>query len=254
MDGSTFDDPAEPKLLASERTEWRYRTVYSMSKHASSIKVDIWSDVACPWCYLGKRRLDRAMASFHESSDALPIEIEYHSYQLNPDLPADYEGGHSEYLQSRLGMSPAQVAASNRNLSQMGEAVGAEYHMDQVVISNTAKVNELLHFAKAHGRQAEMKERLFQAYWTEGRRLGRMDELVELAGDIGLDREAARKALEAGEFAGAVRADLEQAQRYGIQGVPFFVLDGTYGLSGAQEPQTFLNALEALAKEKRGAV
>jgi predicted DsbA family dithiol-disulfide isomerase len=186
LDGSTFEDPAEPKLLASERTEWRYQTGNSMSKHASSIKVDIWSDVACPWCYLGKRRLDRAMASFRESSDALPIEIEYHSYQLNPDLPADYEGGHSEYLQSRLGMSPAQVAASNRNLSQMGEAVGAEYHMDRVVISNTAKVNELLHFAKVHGRQAEMKERLFQAYWTEGRRLGRMDELVELQTTSGL--------------------------------------------------------------------
>ena len=223
-----------------------------MSKHSSSIKIDIWSDVACPWCYLGKRRLDRALASFRESSDARPVEIEYHSYQLNPDLPADYEGGHSEYLQGRLGMSPAQIAASNRTLSQMGEAVGAEYHMDRVVISNTAKVNELLHFAKAHGKQAELKERLFQAYWTEGRRLGRMDELVELAGDIGLDREAARHALEVGEFAGAVRADREQAQRYGSQGVPFFVLDGTYGLSGAQEPETFLKALEALAKEKRG--
>ena len=225
-----------------------------MSKHPSSIKIDIWSDVACPWCYLGKRRLDRAMARYRESSDALPVEIEYHSYQLNPDLPVDYEGGHSEYLKGRLGMSPAQIEASNRTMAEMGEAVGAEYHMDRVVISNTAKVNELLHFAKVHGKQAELKERLFQAYWTEGRRLGRMDELVELAGDIGLDREAARQALKVGEFAGAVRADLEQARRYGIQGVPFFVLDGTYGLSGAQEPETFLNALEALTKEKRGVV
>ena len=182
--------------------------------------------------------------------EAHPVEVEYHSYQLNLDLPAEFEGGHSEYLQSRLGMSPAKIAASNRNLAQMGEAVGAEYHMDQVVISNTAKANELLHFAKAHGKQAAMKERLFGAYWTEGQRLGRREDLVELAGEIGLDREAARQALEAGEYAGAVRADLEQAQLYGIQGVPFFVLDGKYGLSGAQEPETFLKALEALARER----
>jgi predicted DsbA family dithiol-disulfide isomerase len=135
----------------------------------------------------------------------------------------------------------------------MGAAVGAEYHMDRVVISNTRKVNELLHFAKAKGLQAEMKERLFRAYWTEGRRLGRIEELVELASEIGLDREAARKALEAGENAGVVRADMEQAERYGITGVPFFVLDGMYGLSGAQEPDTFLKALVTIAEEKRGA-
>lgn len=223
-----------------------------MTISPSAIKIDIWSDVACPWCYLGKRRLESALESFAQRPGAPPVEVEYHSYQLNPDLPADFEGRHSEYLQSRLGMSLAQIAASNRNLAQMGEAVRAEYHMDDVVISNTAKANELLHFAKARGKQAEMKERLFRAYWAEGRRLGRVDELVELAGEIGLDREAARRALEASEYAEAVRADLEQARRYGIQGVPFLVLGEKYGLSGAQEPETFLLALETLAQEQRG--
>ena len=225
-------------------------------KHVSTdttlIKVDVWSDVACPWCYLGKRRLERALESFGQRPAAPPVQIEYHSYQLNPDLPADFEGRHSDYLANRLGMSPERIAASNQSLSRMGAAVGAEYHMDRVVISNTAKANELLHFAKAHGRQAAMKERLFRGYWTEGRRLGRVDELAELAAEVGLDREAARQALNSGEYAEAVGADLEQAQRYGIQGVPFFVLDGKYGLSGAQEPETFLKALEALAGERGG--
>jgi predicted DsbA family dithiol-disulfide isomerase len=229
------------------------RQEHAMSTGTSPLKIDIWSDVACPWCYLGKRRLESALESFARRPEAPPVEIEYHSYQLNPDLPPDFEGGHSEYLQSRLGMSQAQIAASNRNLAHMGETVGAEYHMDRVVISNTAKANELLHFAKARGKQAEMKERLFQAYWAEGRRLGHVNELVELAGEVGLDRAAARRALEAGECRGAVRDDMEQAQRYGIQGVPFFVLDGKYGLSGAREPETFLQALEALARERRGA-
>ena len=135
----------------------------------------------------------------------------------------------------------------------MGSAVGAEYHMDRVVISNTLKAHELLHFAKAHGRQPEMKERLLRAYWVEGRRVGRIDELVELAGEVGLDQDAARQALQAGEYRQAVRADVEQAERYGISGVPFFVLDGKYGLSGAQEPDTFLQALATIAEENRGA-
>lgn len=225
-----------------------------MNSEPVPIKIDIWSDVACPWCYLGKHRFDHALERYRQEPGAAPVEIEYHSYQLNPDLPPDFEGGHSEYLASRLGMSPEQIAASNRSLSEMGTAVGAEYHMDRVVISNTRKANELLHFAKAHDRQQEMKERLFRAYWTEGRRLGRVDELVELASEIGLDPTAARQALETGEHGEAVHADMEQAQRHGIGGVPFFVLDGKYGLSGAQEPDTFLQALSTIAEERRGAV
>ncbi len=217
------------------------------------IKIDIWSDVACPWCYLGKRRLDHALDLYRQEPNTAPVEVEYHSYQLNPDLPLDFEGEHSEYLSNRLGMSQGQIAASNQNLARMGAAVGAEYRMDRVVISNTLKANELLHFAKAHGRQQEMKERLFRAYWTEGLRLGRVEMLADLASEVGLDGAAARQALEAGEYAGAVRVDMDQAAQYGIRGVPFFVLDGKYGLSGAQEPDTFLQALATIAEERRGA-
>ena len=217
------------------------------------IKFDIWSDVACPWCYLGKHRLDYALERYRQEPGVAPVEIEYHSYQLDPDLPANFEGSHSEYLASHLGMSQSQIAASNQNLAEVGAAVGAKYNMDRVVISNTRKANELLHFAKAHGKQQEMKERLFRAYWAEGRRLGRVDELVDLAAAIGLDEGAARQSLETGKYRGAVRADMEQGERYGIAGVPFFLLAEKYGLSGAQETDTFLRALATIAEERRGA-
>ncbi|EYD74962.1 2-hydroxychromene-2-carboxylate isomerase/DsbA-like thioredoxin domain protein [Rubellimicrobium mesophilum DSM 19309] len=224
-----------------------------MSPRTPSIKIDVWSDVACPWCYLGKKRLDVALDAYARTPEAWPVEVAYHSYQLNPDLPADYEGGHSEYLASRLGMSPEQIQASNQRLSEMGADVGADYRMDRVVISNTLKAHELLHVAKAQGQQAEMKERLLRAYWSEGRRLGCTDELVDLAAEVGLDGPAAREALETGAYRGAVRADLAQAAQYGIRGVPFFVLDGKYGLSGAQKPETLLQALTSVAGEARRA-
>jgi predicted DsbA family dithiol-disulfide isomerase len=179
--------------------------------------------------------------------------VEYHNYQLNPDLPADYEGGHTDYLASRLGLSPEQIAASNRRLTEMGAAVGAEYRMDRVVIANTLRAHELLHFAKASGRQGEMKERLLRAYWSEGRRLGRIGELADVAAEVGLDRPAARQALETDAYGGAVRADMAQAAQHGIRGVPFIVLDGRYGLSGAQEPETLLQALTTVAGEARKA-
>lgn len=199
------------------------------------------------------KRLDAALEAYARTPEAWPVEVAYHSYQLNPDLRADFEGGHADYLASRLGMSPEQIAASNRRLAEMGRAVGAEYRMDRVVISNTLKAHELLHLAKAHGRQAEMKERLLRAYWSEGRRLGRIDELVDLAAEVGLDRAGAHQALETEAYLGAVRADMAQAAQYGIRAVPFFVLDGKYGLSDAQEPETLLQALTSVAGEARRA-
>lgn len=216
------------------------------------IRIDVWSDVACPWCYLGKRRLDVALERLTQSIDAPAVAVEYHSYQLNPALPADFEGRHADYLAKHLGMAPARIEASTRDLVELRVAVGIRYNIDKVVISNTLKANELLHVAKAQGLQPSMKERLFHAFWTEGRRLGRIKELVDLAAEVGMDGEAVRGALESGRYAGAVRTDIEQAARYGVRGLPFFVIGGTYGLSGAQDLDTFLKAISTVKKELRG--
>ncbi len=212
------------------------------------IKIDIWSDIACPWCYIGKRHLDLAIAGLGD--DAPAVEIEYHSYELSPDTPIDFEGSEIDYLVGRKRISPAQAQQMLDRVTSVAENVGLAYDFAKLQHTRTLKAHELLHFAKAQGRQIELGERLFRAYFTEGRHLGRIDELVDLAADAGLDAHAARAALESGEYAADVQADISEAQTYGINGVPFFVFEGRYGLSGAQPPEVFESALRQLSAER----
>ena len=217
---------------------------------ADPIKIDIWSDIACPWCYIGKRRLETALKGFHGN----PVEVEYHSYQLNPTAPVDYPGTHDEYLTGHLGASMEQVKGMNQQITGLAKAEGLDYHLNDIKVTNTEKAHELIHFAATQGKGPEMKERLLRAYFTEARHVGRIEELADLAADIGLDRAAAEQALQSGAFAKAVDEDKEQAQAYGIRGVPFFVIDGKYAVSGAQESDTFLQALRKVeAEHKAGA-
>jgi len=214
-----------------------------------TIKVDIWSDIACPWCYLGKHRFEAALDRFATDGGSHTVEVEYHSYQLDPALPEDYSGTHDEYLAAHLNLTADKVADANRHLQVLGRQYGLDYNFADNLVTNTFKAHELLHFAKAHCCQEEVKERLLRAHFSGGRHVGRIDVLVEIAQEAGLDGEAARRSLESGEHAAAVEADKEAGLRIGVRGVPFFVIDGRYGLSGAQEPQTFLEALGKVASE-----
>ncbi len=220
---------------------------------ATPIKIDIWSDVACPWCYIGKRRFENAAARFGADPDAPAIEVEYHSFELDPTTPADYPGTQAEYLAKHLGASPADVARMSAQVTQIAAAEGLDYQLDKVKITNTLKAHELIHFAAAHGKGAEMKERLLAAYFTQGRHVGHVEELADLAEEIGLDRTAALNALANSDYAGQVSQDIAQARQLGIRGVPFFVVDGKYGLSGAQETDLFLKALMQVSDERKGA-
>jgi predicted DsbA family dithiol-disulfide isomerase len=213
---------------------------------AGTVKIDIWSDVACPWCYIGKRRLETALAQ----PGAPVAEIEYHSFELAPDTPVDFEGSEVDFLGHHKGMAPEQVEQMLGQMTALAAAEGLEYHFDTLRHTKTLTAHELLHFAKAHGLQVEMKERLLRAYFVEGRHVGRVDDLVELAAEVGLDPDEARAALESGTYADDVAADIEQAHAYGIQGVPFFVFDGRYGVSGAQAPETFSSVLEQVVGER----
>jgi predicted DsbA family dithiol-disulfide isomerase len=209
------------------------------------IKVDIWSDVQCPWCYIGKRKFEAGAAQA-----GVPVEVEYHSFELAPDTPLDCEGTTADYLSQRKGIPASQIGPMLDRVTAIAASVGLEYHFDRVRQTNTVRAHELLHFAKAHGKQLDLKERLLRAYFTEGRHVGRIDELVALATDVGLDGEQARQALEANTYLPAVKADVRQAARYGINGVPFFVFDGTYGVSGAQEASTFASVLDQIATSR----
>lgn len=212
------------------------------------IKVDIWSDVQCPWCYIGKRKFEAAVADFDGA-----VEVEYHSFELAPDTPVDYEGTAADYLADRKGLPRDQVDAMLDRVTGIAAEVGLDYHFDQVHQTNTVLAHELLHFAKARGQQIELKERLLRAYFVEGRHIGRADELADLAADIGLDRAEAEAALADHRHLADVKADVAQATAYGINGVPFFVFDGRYGVSGAQDPAIFGNVLAQVRDEREAA-
>lgn len=211
-----------------------------------TVKIDVWSDIACPWCYIGKRNLENGLAQ----SGVDGVEVEFHSYELSPDTPVDFEGDELDFLAQHKGMPREQVQQMLENVTGRAAEVGLDYRFDLLKHTNTVKAHELLHFAKAQGRQLEVAERLMSAYFTEGRHLGQVDELVALAADAGLDTDAARAALEQGTYLDAVRADEAQAREYAISGVPFFVLDGKYGVSGAQPAEAFAQIIRQVADEK----
>lgn len=214
---------------------------------SDTIKVDIWSDIACPWCYIGKRKFEAGVAAFGDD-----VAVEYHSYELAPETAEEVEGTALENFVKHKGIPLEQAKEMFDRVIGVAKDVGLNYDYDAVQPTNTVRAHELLHYAKTHGRQVDMKERLMRAFFVEGRHVGRIDDLVDLAAEIGLDREDTRRALTSREFVPAVDADKAQARQYGIQGVPFFVIDGKYGLSGAQDPAAFVEALQQ-AKNDRGA-
>ena len=214
----------------------------------ASITVDIWSDIACPWCYIGKRKFEAGLADFAGRDD---VEVTYHSFELAPDTPVDFDGSEVDFLMQHKGMPAGQVRQMLDQVSAIADEVGLRYNFDALLHTNTRKAHELLHYAKQQGKQLEMAERLFAAYFSEGRHLGRDEELAELGADVGLDRGAIENVLAAGDYVSAVDADIAQAREYGINGVPFFVIDGRYGVSGAQAPETFTSVLERARDEAK---
>ena len=210
------------------------------------ISIDIWSDIACPWCYIGKRNLEAGLAATAEDDDAPEVSITFHSFELSPDTPVDFAGDEADFLMGHKGMPRGQVEQMLDRVTGIAKDAGLEYRFDLLQHTNTVKAHELLHHAKAQGRQHDMEERLMSAYFTEGRHVGRIEDLADLAAEIGLDRDAALDALQTERHLADVRADQAQAQAYGIQGVPFFVIDGQYGVSGAQPPEAFAGVLREL--------
>jgi predicted DsbA family dithiol-disulfide isomerase len=208
------------------------------------ISVHVWSDIACPWCYIGKRRFEKAAAAFDGE-----VAVEYHSYELSPDTPVDFEGSAADFLADRKGMPKEQVTQMLAQVTQLADAEGLAYDYDNVKHTKTLKAHELLHLAKAKGLQLELMERLFSAYFEQGRHVGHEDDLLAVAAEAGLDAEEARKALADGTYRNAVQADIAAAQQIGIQGVPFYIIGEKYGVSGAQSPEVFGEALRRASED-----
>lgn len=212
----------------------------------ASMKIEIWSDVACPWCYIGKRRFETALKSFpHRDS----VDVQWRSYQLDPTLPEHYDGTELSYLSERKGMDPAQLAGMFAHVAEQGAAEGLNYKFDDVVVANSFNAHQLLHLAKAHGAGDAVKEALLSAHFEHGVDIGSRAELVRLGTAAGLPAADINAALDAGTYADAVHQDIAEARALGVTGVPFFVIDRKYGISGAQPAETFTQALEQAWQE-----
>jgi predicted DsbA family dithiol-disulfide isomerase len=205
------------------------------------MRIDVWSDLVCPWCYIGKRRLERALA---ELPHAQPVEIVHRSFQLNPSAPMGTTSSRRDYLRAKYGWSATQAARIDSEMEQRAAADGLEYHLTaDGVTGNTFDAHRLVHLAGDRGRQDETVERLFRAYFTEQRSLFDKASLETLAADAGLDADEADRTLTGSNYADAVTADLREAHALGVSGVPFFVFDRRLGLSGAQPIDVFVDAL-----------
>lgn len=207
------------------------------------MRVDVWSDVVCPWCYIGKRRLEAAIEMYQETPGAAGVEVVFHSFQLSPDTPSDIDESALDYLVKHKGIDEGRARAMQNHVTHVASTIGLEYHFDKARSANTHLAHQLIHLGAEHDAHADVNERLFRAHFTEGRQVGSIDTLVEIATEAGLDAEAARDALEVGKYTEAVEQDRDLAARIGITGVPFFVFDGKIGVSGAQPPETLLEAM-----------
>ncbi|HEX7002376.1 MAG TPA: DsbA family oxidoreductase [Trueperaceae bacterium] len=207
------------------------------------MKVEIFSDIACPWCYIGKTRFERALASY-EHRDA--VQVVWRSFQLDPDAPQREPGSTVDHLAHKYGISRDRALAMMDGASQVAAEEGLEFHLDRALTANTFDAHRVAHLAAAMGKGREVMERLMRAYQAEGANVADHDTLVELAAAAGLDEREVRQALESGAYADAVEADLDRAAAYGVTGVPFFVFDQTHGASGAQPTEFFLAALRQL--------
>lgn len=211
------------------------------------MKVEVWSDVMCPFCYIGKRRFENALDRFSEKDT---VDVIYKSYQLMPDLITQPDKNHDEFLAEQKGISLTQAKAMNGHALQMAQQTGLTYHLDKAVPANTFRAHQLIHYAKTEGRQSLVKELLFRAHFTEGKNIDDMAILIELGKEAGLDEKAVKDILENGRFADDVHTDIYEARQVGVRGVPFFLFNGKYTISGAHESDVLLSALEQVKAEE----
>jgi predicted DsbA family dithiol-disulfide isomerase len=206
----------------------------------NAMTIEIWSDVVCPFCYIGKRELERALAQFEHADQ---VQVTWRSFELDPDAPARSEHDMYGMLVSKYGGTREDAKARVDGVVQRARSVGLDYHMDKAVIGSSFDAHRLLQLAKTKGLGDAMKERLFRAYFTEGAHLADRPTLIRLGSEVGLDGAEVAQVLSTSAFTDAVRKDEQDARRVGVRGVPFFLVDGKYSVSGAQPSEVFLGAL-----------
>lgn len=213
---------------------------------ATGMQVEIWSDVVCPWCYLGKKRFERALAGFEHRDE---VQVVYRSFELDRTAPQGVTTPTVERLAEKYGMSPAQADQAQRQMEERAAADGLTFRMAGLRSGNTRDAHRLLQFAKEEGLQGQLMERLHRAYFTDQESIFDHESLTRLATEIGLDRDDVAAVLATDRYSEHVETDEEMAQALGATGVPLFVIDRKYGISGAQPEQTIASVLERTWRE-----
>lgn len=206
------------------------------------MRIDIWSDVACPWCYVGKRNLESALREL-----ALDVEVRWRAYELDPEAPASTSLSMAEVLSRKYGVSLDEAATMNATMTRVAERAGLDYHLDDLKLGNSFDAHRLAKLADEHGLGDEAAEALFAAYFTDGRSISSHESLLEIGLSIGLDRHQITAMLDSDDFADEVRGDEALAAEAGFTGVPTFVIDGSFAIPGAQPADTFVRLLGKMA-------
>ncbi len=215
------------------------------------MELEIWSDIACPWCYLGKRRMDLALERFEHASE---VRITWRSFELDPNAPAEIEGDAAEVLSRKYGMTVEQARASQRQLAATAAADGLDFHFERVRMANTFDGHRLVHLAAEHGLADQLKDRLMSAHFTDGLLVSDAETLRALAAEVGVPDEEVADLLAGDRFADQVRADERLATQLGVAAVPTFIVDRSVGGSGAREPELLLAMLQTAWDRSRQGV
>jgi predicted DsbA family dithiol-disulfide isomerase len=210
------------------------------------MKINIWSDVRCPFCYIGKKKFEIALEKFQHKNN---VNVEWQSFELDPNLVTEEDVNALDHLAEIKGISKSKAKEMNQYVAQVAREVGLDFNFEKVVVANSFNAHRVIQFAKSKGLGNEAEEALFKAHFIEGKNIDRNETLVQTAVSIGLDENETREMIASGAFSKEVKQDEMQAQDFGISGVPFFVLNDKYAVSGAQSPETFLQALEQTWKE-----
>ena len=208
------------------------------------MKIDIWSDVACPWCYVGKRNLETALSDLGIADE---VDVRWRAYELDPSAPASSSLSMAEVLSRKYGVSPERAAQMNDQMTATAATVGLEYHLDTLKLGNSFDAHRLAKLADDRGRGGEMAERLFAAHFTENQLISDHDTLIALAVEVGLDADEAAAVLDSDAYGDDVRGDEEFASEAGFSGVPTYVVDGKLAIPGAQPPDVLVRLLGRMA-------
>ena len=210
------------------------------------MKVDIWSDIRCPFCYIGKRKFEKALEKFPHKDD---VKVAWHSFQLDPNLTTNTDVNVIDYIAEVKGISQGQAKEMHRHVTQVAKEAGLDFKFDKTVVANSFNAHRLIQLAKVHDLANEAEEALFKAHFEEGKNIDDDEILAQTGIAIGLDEKDVREMITSDAYSAEVRQDEMQARSIGVRGVPFFVLNNKYGVSGAQSPGTFLEVLEQTRRE-----